>query len=372
MIVKRVYCNSQPNILNIPEEMLPKSGRFNHHFTSTIGDNLIEACGRVCYDSAQSEKSRSSYDYHKHINEVKHGSVQEHYVVNVAFKEFDGIPEVLINRPGIYLSERAYPIITANIRAIIEWDNWNNDLCCPDFQSYIGMYMKHFAKQTAPFALSDTSIEMEDEMMDQIEFNNVCIASPLDDEEIFVSFFLSGISRNLTHELVRHKWRTAISQRSTRYVDESDSEWCWHPLLRKYLDNNNEINFGNGAFLNLSDICRVAQEDYKQIVSLLQTKLKEDEGLDSFSARKQARGAARGVLGTCLSTELIFTASLAQWQRIILQRCNRAADAEIRIMCSLVFDQLCSDNLLNRDKFIVEGNLDEGYHITWATIVNTQ
>jgi thymidylate synthase (FAD) len=45
------------------------------------------------------------------------------------------------------------------------------------------------------------------------------------------SFFISGVSRGLTHELVRHRVGVAISQRSTRYVDESDSEWIRHPLF---------------------------------------------------------------------------------------------------------------------------------------------
>ncbi len=39
--------------------------------------------------------------------------------------------------------------------------------------------------------------------------------------------------------------------------------------------------------------------------------------------------AARGVLGSCLMTEMVFTASLAEWKEIIRQRNNPAADDEI-------------------------------------------
>src|SRR5690606_24684162 len=53
-------------------------------------------------------------------------------------------------------------------------------------------------------------------------------------------------------------------------------------------------------------------------------------GVDKATARKQARGAARGYLGNALQTEMIFSASVAQWDRMIEQRANVAADAEIR------------------------------------------
>jgi thymidylate synthase ThyX len=56
--------------------------------------------------------------------------------------------------------------------------------------------------------------------------------------------------------------------------------------------------------------------------------------VDAFTARKQARGAARGYLGNALFTELIFSASVAQWRRILAQRLNAAADAEIREMAA--------------------------------------
>jgi thymidylate synthase ThyX len=49
-------------------------------------------------------------------------------------------------------------------------------------------------------------------------------------------------------------------------------------------------------------------------------------GLD----RKAARGAARGFLSSSLYTEMIFSASVAQWKRIFAQRISVHADAEIR------------------------------------------
>ena len=104
-------------------------------------------------------------------------------------------------------------------------------------------------------------------------------------EHASFSFFLSNISRGCTHELVRHRVGVAISQRSTRYVDESVSAWVWHPLLAKLDDPAllREIDDAEGA-------CRGV---YDKVVERLQGILQQ-EGCDKLTARKQARGAARG------------------------------------------------------------------------------
>ena len=42
-------------------------------------------------------------------------------------------------------------------------------------------------------------------------------------EHVNYGFVITGVSRSLTHELVRHRAGFAYSQRSQRFVDESDS-----------------------------------------------------------------------------------------------------------------------------------------------------
>jgi thymidylate synthase ThyX len=64
------------------------------------------------------------------------------------------------------------------------------------------------------------------------------------------------------------------------------------------------------------------------------------EGIDKFTARKQARGAARGLLGNALNTELIFSASLSQWKWMFHLRAAAPADAEIRVVFNEVFELL--------------------------------
>src|SRR5512136_153934 len=46
------------------------------------------------------------------------------------------------------------------------------------------------------------------------------------------NFLVTGISRSLTHELIRHRAGWAYSQLSQRYVDESEARFVCPPLYR--------------------------------------------------------------------------------------------------------------------------------------------
>ena len=75
----------------------------------------------------------------------------------------------------------------------------------------------------------------------------------------------------------------------------------------------------------------MCQATYDKMVSALQPYAKKRQPkLDNLSARKQARGAARGFLGNALQTELVFSASVQQWHWMLDQRASQWADAEIR------------------------------------------
>jgi len=146
-------------------------------------------------------------------------------------------------------------------------------------------------------------------------------------EHSSISFFISRASRNLTHELVRHRVGVAYSQRSTRYVDESASEIAWHPLIGK---------LPHEARHNLQSWVGIAQRAYVMIAADLERQLTE-AGLSPTDARKQARGAARGVLPSALSTKLVATFNLRALRHFIELRATDAADAEIRLLAWRMF-----------------------------------
>ena len=50
-------------------------------------------------------------------------------------------------------------------------------------------------------------------------------------EHVNYGFIVTGVSRSLTHELVRHRAGFAYSQRSQRYVDENEGTFVIPPAL---------------------------------------------------------------------------------------------------------------------------------------------
>ncbi len=163
-------------------------------------------------------------------------------------------------------------------------------------------------------------------------------------EHVSISFFLSNISRGLTHELVRHRVGVAISQRSTRYVDENESEWVLHPLMQQFIAQETQKRAPNGELVELSmdtvagHVTGTARQAYKRVVVQLESWL-ISRGIDKFTARKQARGAARGLLGNALLTEMVWTCNLRTLKQILKQRANQHADAEIRVMANRLYEE---------------------------------
>lgn len=144
-------------------------------------------------------------------------------------------------------------------------------------------------------------------------------------EHVSLTFFISGISRGCSHELVRHRVGTAYSQRSTRYVDESESDWCWHPLMHKDSPQANDAKV-------------LCQKAYRSLVTQIQGVL-EAAGVERTTACKQARGAARGVLGNALETEMVFSANVRALRHIIEMRASQYADAEIRLLANRLLEE---------------------------------
>jgi len=312
----------------------PKEGQLS----STSADNHAELMGRVCYDSLG--KGRSSEGYHAHIKEVGHGSVYEHAGITVELDhgDFEGDVEgnpvfPLLGRPGVWfdhlLTEDDEATedgdttfrVTANWRAIWEWDRWSAVLptCRPrgfrEHADCLGSVLRQHARKVAPLILpTETSSHP---LVGHV-------VKPETNFEKWITLYLSG-SRGFSHEMVRHGDFSAISQRSTRYVDEDGSPYVVHPLLTAYYNEVNDPD-ANWAEKEAKDAAGTA---YRDVVGKLEPWLLH-KGLDKTTARKQARGAARGFLGNALQTELFFSANVWQWKNILAQRASAGADAEIR------------------------------------------
>ena len=132
------------------------------------------------------------------------------------------------------------------------------------------------------------------------------------------SLLLEGVSRSLTHELVRHRAGFSFSQASQRYIDESHAAFVVPPAIA-----------GDEALLAAWKAqVDGAQEAYVQLVA----QLMERYGwvADKVHRRKMAREAARGVLPNSTETKIVVTANARAWRTMLELRAGEAAELEIR------------------------------------------
>lgn len=141
-------------------------------------------------------------------------------------------------------------------------------------------------------------------------------------EHASATFYITGVSRSLTHELVRHR-HLSFSQRSQRYVDESESEFVYPPALRE------ELGDVGWALDHASGAIKTAYDD-------LMKYLTQTRGLP----RKEARQAARCILPNMTSTSIVVTGNHRAWRDVLQKRWHVAADKEICELAGLILTEL--------------------------------
>jgi flavin-dependent thymidylate synthase len=122
------------------------------------------------------------------------------------------------------------------------------------------------------------------------------------------SLLIEGVSRSLTHELVRHRAGTAFSQLSQRYVEHV--EGVAPPAVIKA-----------GLLLPWTDRAREVIQAYMAQLDALRA-----NGLTG----KALKEAARSLLPNCAETKIVMTANARAWRHVIELRSGEGADAEIR------------------------------------------
>ena len=174
-------------------------------------------------------------------------------------------------------------------------------------------------------------------------------------EHINYGFAFTGVSRSLTHELVRHRAGFAFSQRSQRYVDETGGNFVAPPALdaAAHDDEANAI---------LQDALANAALSYDALVDALEVALPRDRFASATDRRKAIRQAARAVLPNAAETKIFVTANVRAWRHFIEMRASRYADAEIRRLALLVLDILQSEAPLLFGDFTIE-ELPDGARI---------
>jgi thymidylate synthase (FAD) len=132
------------------------------------------------------------------------------------------------------------------------------------------------------------------------------------------NFVFTGVSRSLTHELVRHRAGWGYSQLSQRYVDESIAEYV----------EPDEIAGDPELHRIWLDAVAYSHRAYVLLAEKLQDKLKGEP--DRTLRRKLARQAARSVLPNATETKIFVTANARALRHFIELRASRHAEVEIR------------------------------------------
>jgi thymidylate synthase (FAD) len=154
-------------------------------------------------------------------------------------------------------------------------------------------------------------------------------------EHASVSFYVTGISRSCTHELIRHR-HFSYSQLSQRFVPENDAQVVVPPGI----EDDPELQ---ELFLAAVDASR---STYVELLSRLEAKLADPPAGSTLPAtpgtlrRKQARQAARAVLPNATETRIVVTGNYRAWRHFIAMRASEHADVEIRRLAIACLRQL--------------------------------
>ena len=150
-------------------------------------------------------------------------------------------------------------------------------------------------------------------------------------EHAVFSFFIYGVSRAITHEVVRHRAGTAFSQLSQRFVSGKvlrfveRPEYQDVPVLHKRFEQR--IDF----------LAREYDEVADELVEL------QSQGDPNLTAemrtdmRKRVQQAARSVLPNEAETTMVLSANVRSWRHMIEMRTDQHAEREIRDLYFRVF-----------------------------------
>ncbi|MPY78603.1 MAG: FAD-dependent thymidylate synthase [Actinophytocola sp.] len=141
------------------------------------------------------------------------------------------------------------------------------------------------------------------------------------------TFYITGISRSLTHELIRHR-HFSYSQLSQRYVPERDAAFVEPDVIA----NDPELH---EKFLNAA---QASQDAYNELLAGLQDKFADAPS--KTLQRKQARQAARSILPNATETRIVVTGNYRAWRHFIAMRATEHADVEIRALAVECLRQL--------------------------------
>ena len=163
-------------------------------------------------------------------------------------------------------------------------------------------------------------------------------------EHAVYSLIFTGISRSLTHELVRHRVGMSYSQLSQRYVDESDCAFVEPPGFESLSDFDSGHVDAATAYAGWSGSIECSINAYKAILEHQGHQLEGLTGTAKTAATKKVREAARSVLPNCTETKIFVTGNARAWRHFLELRGSIHADAEIQRLAIAVLKVLQAES----------------------------
>jgi thymidylate synthase (FAD) len=141
-------------------------------------------------------------------------------------------------------------------------------------------------------------------------------------EHSVLNFVFADVSRVFTHELVRHRAGTAVSQESLRFV-RLDDLGMWAPT----------------AVREDPEIMEVFVKTFEQLEELQRT-MADHYGLDDegkqFSAKKEITSAMRRIAPIGVATSVGWSTNIRSLRHVLEARTEPSAEEEIRLVFSKV------------------------------------
>lgn len=172
-------------------------------------------------------------------------------------------------------------------------------------------------------------------------------------EHTNLTIIAEGISRSLSHELVRHRAGCAYSQLSQRYVDVEDMGLVLHPAI---VGNPELEKMAQDSFERLLKEYEFVVDKLAEEYEFHAHKIAKDQGtsqedIDKMTTkelmahtrtarRKMAREAAREWLPNSTETKIVTTMNIRAWRHFFNMRGAFAADRQIRRFAVAVFKVL--------------------------------
>jgi thymidylate synthase (FAD) len=133
------------------------------------------------------------------------------------------------------------------------------------------------------------------------------------------SFFLSGVSRGFSHQLVRHRVGFAFSQLSQQYVDHGSAETVMPEVVKEIPE---------AAELWETAVDR-GLADYRELLRVLDG---APADLPPRERSRLLRSAARTLLPSASETKLVFSANARAIRHFLATRGGIEGDEEMRIV----------------------------------------